>query len=403
MKKADEILTSHEKFHINLGLERITKILNLLNNPQNNKKIIHIAGTNGKGSTSKIINEILIEHFKNNKNIGLFTSPHLFSYEERIRVNNEKINSDKFNKLTNEIDILAKENNIELSEFELITAVAFHYFNQKKVEYIVLEVGLGGMFDATNVIEKSTSVITTIDFDHTERLGDTIEKIARQKAGVIKENSNLIISKDNKGYKIIEEIAHKKNAKILDLPNVKIEFNDKNFAIIDNERYEFNLLGSHQAQNLALAMAAINSLNLNIKKDTIKNALKKIKWHFRLEYIKDRNILIDASHNPSGIKTLKNFLDENFKNTPKTFIFGCLKNKDYIKMLDILNPKENELLFYEFDYPNALKFDKLDEKYKAIKINSIENIENIIKSNNNLKIFCGSIYMLGKIFNKIKL
>lgn len=403
MKNADEILTSHEKFHINLGLERITKILNLLDNPQNNKKIIHIAGTNGKGSTSKIINEILIEHFKNNKNIGLFTSPHLFAYEERIRVNNEKINSNEFNKLTNEIDTLAKENNIELSEFELITAVAFYYFYQKKVEYIVLEVGLGGMFDATNIIKNSTSVITTIDFDHTERLGNTIEEIAYQKAGIIKQNSNLVISKDNKGYETIKKVAHEKNAKILDLPEVKIEFSDKNYAIINTEKYEFNLLGSHQAQNLALAVGAINSLNLNIQKDTIKNALKNIKWHFRLEYIKNKNILIDASHNPSGIKTLKNFLDENFKNTPKTYIFGCLKNKDYNKMLDILNTKENELLFYEFDYPNALKFNELDKKYKATKINSIETIENIINSNKNLKIFCGSIYMLGKIFNKIKL
>lgn len=403
MKNANEILTSHEKFHINLGLERITKILNLLDNPQDNKKIIHVAGTNGKGSTSKIINEILIEHFKNNKNIGLFTSPHLFSYEERIRIDNKKISPERLSELTNKIDAIAKKNNIELSEFELITAVAFYYFNQEKVEYIVLEVGLGGLFDATNVVKKSTSVITTIDFDHIERLGDSIEKIAQQKAGIIKENSNLIIAKNNKGYKTIEKIAQEKKAKILDLPKVKIEFSDKNYAIINNEKYEFNLLGSHQAQNLALAICTINSLNLNIQKNTIKNALKNIKWRFRLEYIKDKNILIDASHNPSGIKTLKTFLDENFNNTPKTYLFGCLRNKDYNKMLDILNPKENELLFYEFNYPNALKFDELNKKYKAKKINSIKDIENFINSNNNLKIFCGSIYMLGKIFNNINL
>ena len=171
MKSADEILTSHNKFHINLGLERICAIANLLGNPQDKYKIFHIAGTNGKGSTSKIINDILIE---SNFKVGLFTSPHLFSYTERIKVNNENISQYVFDKLTNEIDKLAKKNNIELSEFELITAVAFYYFYIKQVDYVVLEVGLGGLYDATNIIKNSISIITTIDFDHTERLGSTI-------------------------------------------------------------------------------------------------------------------------------------------------------------------------------------------------------------------------------------
>ncbi|MBQ8635720.1 bifunctional folylpolyglutamate synthase/dihydrofolate synthase [bacterium] len=403
MKNANEILTSHEKFHINLGLERITKILELLGNPQEKTNIIHIAGTNGKGSTSKIISQILIEHFQEKEKIGLFTSPHLFSYEERIRINNKKIDSELFNKLTNHIDLLAKSNNIELSEFELITAVAFYYFNLEKVKYIVLEVGLGGLFDATNIVKDSTAVITTIDFDHTERLGNNIKEIAKQKGGIIKENSNVIISQDNLGYETIKKIAKEKAANIIKLPNVKIKFSDKNYAIIENEKFEFNLLGSHQAQNLSLAIATVNSLNLKIQKDTFKKALKNVSWHFRLEYIKEKNILIDAGHNPSGIKTLKNFLEENFKDTKKVFIFGCLKNKDYQTMLEILDPQENEFIFYEFDYPNALKFKELDKKYQTKKISSLKEIETIIKTNNNLKIFCGSIYMLGKIFKEIKL
>ena len=398
MKKADEILTSHEKFHINLGLERISKILELLDNPQNNYKIIHIAGTNGKGSTSKIINEILVEQ---GLKVGLFTSPHLFSYEERVRVNNEKISSYLFDKLTNKIDTLAKKNNIELSEFELISAVGFYYFYLKQVEYVVLEVGLGGKFDATNVVKNSTSVITTIDFDHTERLGTNIKEIATQKAGIIKENSNLIVSKENKGYETIKKIAKEKNANIVEIPDVKIEFSDKNYAFFNNNKYEFNLLGAHQAKNLALALGAINSLNLNIKDETIKKALKNVKWNFRLEYIKEKNILIDAGHNPSGIRSLANFIEENFKDTKKIYIFGCLKNKAYQEMLDILNPKKDELYFFEFDYPNALKFSELDEKYQAKKISSQEEIENIIETNKDLKIFCGSIYMLGKIFKNL--
>ena len=390
MKNAVEILTSHNKFHIALGLERILAVANLLDNPQENYKIFHIAGTNGKGSTSKIINEILIESgFK----VGLFTSPHLFSYNERIQVNNEKIDEKVFDKLINEIDDLAKKNNIELSEFELITAVAFYYFDKQKVDYVVLEVGLGGLYDATNIIKKSTSIITTLDFDHTERLGKTLDEIAFQKAGIIKENSNVVISPDNKGYETIEKIATQKNAKILDLPKVEVVFEDKNYAIIDGIKYEFNLLGEYQAKNLALALGALQ--NLNIKKEVLEKALKKVTWRFRLEYDKEKNILIDAGHNPSGIQTLRNFLDKNFKNKRKTFIFGCLKNKEYEKMLDILIRDEDEFYFYEFDYPNALKFEQLPKKYNAKKLESLENIKDI----SNLKIFCGSIYMLGKIFS----
>ncbi len=398
MKKASEILTSHNKFHINLGLERITQILNLLDNPQNKYEIIHIAGTNGKGSTSKIINEIL---FQKGIKVGLFTSPHLFSYTERIRVNSEQISEYIFDKLVNEIDSLAKKNNIELSEFELITAVGFYYFYIKKVQYVILEVGLGGLYDATNVVKKSTSIITTIDFDHTERLGKTINEIATQKAGIIKKNSKVIVALDNQGFGAIEKIAKEKNSKIINPAKIEISFEDKNYAIIDNQKYEFNLLGNYQAKNLSLALACINSLNLNIDDETIKKALKKVSWRFRLEYDKEKNILIDAAHNPSGVQVLADFLADNFKNNKKIFIFGCLKNKDYKTMLDKIYNQEDDFYFYEFNYPNALKYNELDKKYNFKKLENIEEIKKIISQRKELKIFFGSIYMLGKIFKEI--
>ncbi len=398
MKKASEILTSHNKFHINLGLERITQILNLLDNPQDKYEIIHIAGTNGKGSTSKIINEIL---FQKGIKVGLFTSPHLFSYTERIRINNKQINKYIFDKLVNEIDTLAKKNNIELSEFELITAVSFYYFYIKKVQYVILEVGLGGLYDATNVVKKSTSIITTIDFDHTERLGKTIDEIAAQKAGIIKKNSNTIVSPDNQGYNVIEKIVKEKNSKIINPTKIEISFKDKNYAIIDNQKYEFNLLGNYQAKNLSLALACVNSLDLNIDDETIKKALKKVSWRFRLEYNKEKNILIDAAHNPSGVQVLADFLADNFKNDKKIFIFGCLKNKDYKTMLDKIYNQEDDFYFYEFNYPNALKYNELDKKYNFKKLENIEEIKKIINQRKKLKIFFGSIYMLGKIFKEI--
>ena len=408
MKTAQEILTSTNKFHINLGLKRIKLILALLDNPQRKYKIIHIAGTNGKGSTSKIINDILIEHFKNeDKKIGLYTSPHLFSYNERIKINNIDISRYVFDRLINDINNLALENNIDLTEFELLTTVAFYYFYIKKVDYVILETGLGGKYDATNVIDNSLiSVITTIDLDHTERLGNTINKIALEKAGIIKENSKVVISKDNLGYEVIKKVANAKNAKIIEPPKTKVEFeNGVNWAYIENKKIEFNLLGSHQAKNLALALAAIYNLNIKINEKTIENALKKVSWKFRLDYNKQKNLLIDCAHNPSGIRTLVNFLKDNFSNQDKTFIFGCLKNKDYKTMLSMLfeiKKQTDKIYFFEFEYQNALKFDELSDELKdnLIKINSIEEIRNIINEDKNLKIICGSIYMLGKIFKQ---
>lgn len=387
MKTAKEILTSHNKFHINLGLQRIKLVLALLDNPQKNYKIIHVAGTNGKGSTCKTVNQILIEHFKNtDKKIGLFTSPHLFSYCERIKINNVDIKEEIFDRLVNDIDNFAKNNNIELSEFELITAVALHYFYIQKVDYVILEVGLGGKYDATNVINPIITAITTIDLDHTERLGDTIGKIALQKAGIIKKNIPIVISKDNKGLEVIKKVAELNNSKVIEV--------DKN-----DVHYNLNLLGEHQKENTALALAIVKNIGLDIKEETIKKALNDVNWKFRLEYDKNKNILIDGAHNPSGIKALRDFLDKNFKDKKKIFLFGCLKNKDYKTMLDILIRPEDKLYFYEFNYPNALKFEELDKKYGAINaINPFEILK--YQKDDELKIFCGSLYMLGKIFNQ---
>jgi len=392
MKSASEILQSHEKFHITLGLERISKILEILDNPQNKYKVIHIAGTNGKGSTAKIINQLLIEA---GYKTGLYTSPHIFEYEERISVNNEKISSFVFNTLTQKIDEFAKSNNIELSEFELLTAVAFYYFFVKQVDYVVLETGLGGLYDATNVIENPESIaITSIDLDHTERLGKTIDEIALQKAGIIKKNSFVAVSKDNKGYDVIKKKIEEVKAKEATLPEVTVKYeNQKNTAIINNNEYEFNLLGSHQAQNLALALGAVNHLKLD--DNVIKKALKEVSWKYRLDYDSENQILIDSAHNPAGIQTLRNFLDENFKDIKKTFFFGCLKNKDYKEMLKILKKDNDDLYFIEFNHNNSLKYNELDKEFKALKYDfkSLDEIKNI----EGIKIICGSIYMLGDI------
>ena len=204
--------------------------------------------------------------------------------------------------------------------------------------------------------------------------------------------------------KLIQKVASNKNAQIILSEKIETFFeNDKNYALLNNKKIEFNLIGKHQGENLSLALNAIKNINLNIQENTIQKALKKVSWNFRLEYIKDKNLLIDGAHNPSGITVLRNFLNENFENSKKTFIFGCLKNKEYEKMLDILIKKEDEFYFFEFDYPNALKYEELPKKYNAKSVKTIEEIKTIINNNKNLKIFCGSLYMLGNIFKEIKI
>lgn len=398
MKNAVEILKSSEKFHINLGLKRIKLILALLGNPQDKYKIIHVAGTNGKGSTCKIINEILIEHFKNTSiKTGLYTSPHLFSYCERIKINNIDIKDHIFNRLINDINNMAYKNNIDLTEFELLTAVAFYYFYIMKVDYVILEVGLGGKYDATNVIKNPLlEIITSIDFDHTERLGNTINKIALEKAGIIKENSKVIVNKNNLGFEVIKKVASLKNAELIEAQKINIKDNK---PLINGEICEFNLSGAYQYENLALAICAIKNLNLKITNNEIKEALKKVSWKYRLEFNKEKNILTDGAHNPCGVSVLVNHLNE-FYIDKKNIIFGCLKTKDYKKMLDLLFRVNNVLNFYflEFNYPSSLKYDEIEDEYKnkLKKINSKDELIEIL-NNKTLSVVCGSLYLEGQL------
>lgn len=394
MQSAESILTSKNKFHINLGLARTLEALEKLGNPQNDINFIHVAGTNGKGSVCALLNEILCTHFLNTDvKIGLFTSPHLFSYCERIKVNNENISQDELDKYIK----IASDSQDELTEFEILTVAAFLYFKDKNVKYVVLEVGLGGKFDSTNVIKNTLcSVITTIDYDHTARLGNTIEEIAYQKAGIIKQNCPVVIGCDNLGLDVVKKYASDFNAPLYEVKSlVKPSFST---ISINNKEYDFSLLGDYQTKNLALALETLKHLPFKVSEETLKIALKNVRWKFRLEYDKEKKLLIDGAHNPSGIKALREFLDKYFPDDKKTFIFGCLNNKDYENMLNELILPDDEFYFYEFDYPNALKFEQLPNKIKA-RAKRVLNPFEILESRKNLKIVCGSLYMLGKLFN----
>lgn len=394
-EQAKKLLQSQGKFYINLGLERIQNVLTKLNNPQNNAKIIHIAGTNGKGSVASTIANILkCAGFKT----GLYTSPHLVEYTERIKINGDDISQDDFAKYITDV---CKISNV-LTEFEILTAAAFKYFSDNSVDYIVLETGLGGRYDATNVCKNSLAIITSISLDHTDRLGKTYEEIAFEKAGIIKEHSTVITSSNNKGYSVVSNIALQKNAKLITVDNeIQMQYeNGINYAVIDGKKFKFPLLGLYQKQNLALVIEAIKYLN--IEKSAFEKGLKTAKWGARLEYIKEKNILIDGAHNPDSAMELKKSLDFYFKDKKKIFIYSTINTKDYKTIAKTLFDENDEIYYFEFHHPNAVKYETYIKDVDWLKnIKKLDNLENVLKRN-ELKIITGSLYMIGEIYTQIQ-
>lgn len=402
-KSAIELLQSQSKFYINPGTQRVQEILNILDNPQNKLKVIHIAGTNGKGSVCSMLANILkCAGYKT----GLYTSPHLVEYTERIKINFIDITKDYFTKYLNEVLNLAENNNIDLTEFELLTIMAYKYFYDNKVDFAIIETGLGGRFDATNVCNNPIlEIITSISEDHTDRLGNTIEQIAFEKGGIIKNNSTVVISEKNLGFEVIKKIAKEKNA-TLKVCNSNVELlyeNNKNYAIYEGKKYELSLLGTYQKDNFALAMCAIENLGVNINNIALIKGFKTVKWGARLEYIKEKNILIDGAHNPDGALELKKSLDYYFKNQKRIFIYSTINTKDYKKIAKILFDKEDEIYFMEFNHKNAVSY---EEYIKNINfLNNIKKIEqkDIYKiiNPNILTVITGSLYMIGEIYNRV--
>ena len=377
---AIKLLTGQGKFYINLGLERIEAILKLLGNPQDKLNCIHVAGTNGKGSVCAIIAEILKDA---GITTGLYTSPHIFDYTERIKINGEDISKTDFTFYLDKICNLADKNNIHLTEFEILTAIMFDYFNDKNVDVVILETGLGGRFDATNIIKKNLcAIITHIDYDHTERLGSSLEKIAFEKAGIIKENCPVFVFE---GYEVFKDTADKKNSLLVMVSPVE---NTTNLA----------LKGLYQQENLSLALAAVRYLFPKISENTIQNAIAKVKHSFRFQYFQEKNMIIDAAHNPNGVTALKQSLDYYFPGIKKRFIFGCLKNKDYKNMISNLFTPEDEIYFYHFNYPNSAEISDL---IKACPYPAKKYTQKFDYKDGKLTVICGSFYMLKEIISKL--
>ncbi|PKN85802.1 MAG: bifunctional folylpolyglutamate synthase/dihydrofolate synthase [Chloroflexi bacterium HGW-Chloroflexi-8] len=366
----------------NFDLDRMRKMMTILGNPQNKYKVIHVAGTKGKGSTSAFIANVLQEA---GYNVGFYTSPHLNDYCERIQVNQIKLSHPDFVDLIDEIRPF-----VELVEgittFELTTAIAFLYFFKQKIDYAVVEVGLGGRLDATNIVDPVVSVITSLSLDHINVLGDTLAKIAYEKAGIIKPGKPVVISPQKEEAKRVlfriaeereselvevgEDFLYASSAHNLDGQSFFVWSKDEQVAVsrfIESsgrdewvpKRFHIPLLGFHQVQNAATAYAALQVLinsGTKITDQNISQGFHKVVWPGRFEVIsKKPMIVIDSAHNRESALRLRLAIDDYFPGVPVTLIFGASEDKDIEGMLAELLPRVKLVVATKSFHPRALE------------------------------------------------
>ncbi|MGL5203817.1 bifunctional folylpolyglutamate synthase/dihydrofolate synthase [Cetobacterium sp.] len=402
IEKLLEELYSYSLHGIKLGLKNIEDICKAMNNPQMNYKTIHVAGTNGKGSTSTTIETVLIE---SGSKVGKYTSPHILRFNERISVNGIEITDEEIAYYYSYIKNIVKELEITPTFFEVTTAMMFKYFSDKKVDYAVIEVGMGGRFDATNVIKGDICVITNVSLDHTDFLGKTIYDITCEKAGIIKPDSKVFIgSSDADFIKGIEEKS-KTYTNVLEkyrLAKYYLDFkNFKTVIDIEGERFIFSLFGDYQYKNFLCAYEVLKELKIPV--ETIKKAVEKVKWQCRFEVIssQDKVLILDGAHNEDGMKTLCDTLRLGYEKDEIVAVVSILKDKDYTKILKILEPCVKKIIFTSLaeNKRGQTGFElyegsnKVDKEYRE---DIFEAYELAKEYNSKAILFCGSFYLLSK-------
>jgi len=392
------------------GLEAITELLMRLGNPQNSYKTILIAGTNGKGSTAAMTASIL--HSAGYK-VGLYTSPHLIDVRERIVVSGKKITKKEFSQTV--ADVKNRLIN-QVTYFEFLTAAAFLYFQRRQVDLAVLEVGLGGRLDTTNVCKPIVSVITNIGFDHTSYLGSSLKAIASEKAGIIKHNGVCITAaKQKQVLEVLNNVCLDHHAKLYCLgTDIKIKMKKDGLLTYQGincnlQNLPLPLQGSHQCSNTALALAAVEFCRKNgfpVDDEAISRGLDNTHWEARLEILQnDPLFLLDGAHNPAGIRVLCQALKKDFSYRRLIFIFGALADKDYRKMLRMMAPLSSKIIVTQLNARRAVPVEDMARVLikSGYPVIITENVTRAIEraqaiaGRQDLICAAGSLYLAGEV------
>ena len=414
-KLLEQLIKLHPKY-IDLSLNRILKLLQKLDNPHLKlPPVIHIAGTNGKGSVLSYILNILKE---NSYKIHAYTSPHLSKFNERIVISNNIISTAKLIKTLKNIKKINGKQPITF--FEITTAAAFYLFSKERADFVILETGLGGRLDATNVITNSLiNIITPIGIDHQEFLGKKIINIANEKLGIIKQNSVVIFSKQKKivDSHIKKKLFKKKNEKLFFNQNYKIIYQNNNLFKLKYKKKLFNfknpkLNGEHQIENASTAITAalyLKEIGYNIEKKNIDKAMLNTKWPGRLEKTKKNNVIfyLDGAHNIDGANAILKFFKK--KDIKVWLIFGMLNNKNIYNFLKILKPILLGVICIPIpNEKNTYKNEEMIKVCKKLKIlsfkkNNFSCAKNFLLKEINPKVILisGSLYLIGKIRNRL--
>ena len=394
--------------------DNIRTLLKFFQKPQDKLNIIHITGTNGKGSVASFISSSLKE---NDYKVGKFTSPYITNICEEIEINGEEISEKDFAKIAEEVkekvELLDKKK-IFVSGFEILTTIAYIYFIRKDVDFAIMEVGMGGRVDATNVMKKSIPVFAHISLDHANILGDTVGKIAREKGGIIKENSNVFsYPQDQKAKEELKKICREKNSIFNEFKENEIEilssdeFGSK-FNFRDYKNVEISLIGEHQIYNASLALMVLDSLKekYNLNDEKIKLGIKKAKNLGRIECLsKNPLIVIDGSHNLDSIEKLVENI-KKFKYNKLILGFSLLKDKDHLNILKKVENIADKIVLTEIDNERFTDVESLYSEFEKISDKEVFAIKNRgeavkktfeIAEKGDLILWCGSLYLIKDI------
>ncbi|MBE9046906.1 bifunctional folylpolyglutamate synthase/dihydrofolate synthase [Pleurocapsales cyanobacterium LEGE 10410] len=417
--KISSLLKPFQRFGVHLGLERILKLLADLGNPQDRVPIIHVAGTNGKGSVCAYLSSILSEA---GYRVGRYTSPHLVDWTERINLNGQPISNSDLAELLEEIQQVIDPEAESPTQFEVITAAAWLYFARSQVDLAVVEVGLGGRLDATNVSDRPlASIITSLSKEHWQRLGPTVADIAGEKAGVIKPQRPVVVGQlPPEAKEVVLAKAQELDAPITWIEparEIKISAqSDATWARYQDLEYPLPLLGEVQLNNSAIAIATIKILQQqgwNIPELAIQTGMNKTRWLGRLQWIiwKNRPLLIDGAHNPAAAIALRQYVDT--LNQPVTWIMGMLSTKDHQDIFEVLLKPQDELHLVPVPDHSSAEPEQLAEIAMQVcpSLNNCETHQDVFTAldtvmmaqeidQDRLVVLCGSLYLIGHLFQR---